>query len=422
MKIILSNPPWEVDGRYGCRAGSRWPFLAGPPVYVPLPFFLAYATSYLLSKGIEAKYYDAIALYHHLPQYYQTIRDEKADIVIIETSTPSINEDLKIAEEVSKYSEVCLTGPHATVFADSLITLPYISYILKGEYEQSSYEMCTTRRKGIYEVNPIRDEDFDALPFPYRDEQYAYKYQDAILGSQYPQLAMMESRGCSFKCRFCVWPPVMYERKYRTFSNKRILDEIEDSVTKYSSYKDILFDSDTFGICRSEKIIDLSKGIKEFQIPWSIMSRADLHPLEVWLELFHNGCYGFRFGIENFSSRLSKLVGKREKFENVIANIKGLRQAGARVHLTTMKGFPTETEEDRILHQSMIREMQSIGASIQTSWMVPFPGTPYYDELKSQGMDFIDDWSCYSGESDNVKASQMVLKIVQNYKEKESLE
>ena len=44
MKIYLTNPPWEEEGRYGCRAGSRWPFLAGPPHYVPFPFFLAYAT------------------------------------------------------------------------------------------------------------------------------------------------------------------------------------------------------------------------------------------------------------------------------------------------------------------------------------------------------------------------------------------
>lgn len=416
MKIILSNPPWEVDGKYGCRAGSRWPFLAGPPVYVPLPFFLAYATSYLQSKGIEAKYYDAIALYHHLPQYYQTIRDEKADIVIIETSTPSINEDLRIAEEVSKYSEVCLTGSHATVFADQLIQLPYISYILKGEYELSSYDMCLTRRKGIYEPTFISESAFDSLPFPYRDSTYAYQYKDAILGPQLPQLMMMESRGCSFGCRFCVWPPTMYNKTYRTFSNRRILDEIEDCTVKYGLFKDILFDSDTFGICKSDKILDLSKGIKEFQIPWSIMSRADLHSLEVWLELFHNGCYGFRFGIETFSPRLSKLVGKREKFENVLKNIRGLREAGARVHLTTMKGFPTETDEDQKFHQDMINDMRKIGVSIQTSWMVPFPGTPYYEELKSQGMSFIDDWSCYSGESDNIKASQMISRIVNEYR------
>lgn len=408
MRILLTNPPWIVGQDYGCRAGSRWPFLSGPPYYIPFPFFMAYAMSYLQSKGIDAIYYDAIARNHRMDDFYKTVAEYKPDIVLIETSTPSINEDLQIAEQLSHNYEICLTGPHATVFAEQLIQLPFVSYILKGEYELSSVEMCLTRRKGIYEFSHITDEDFDKMPYPYRDDT-CHAYRDLILGPELPQLAIMESRGCPFKCTFCMWPPTMYERKYRVFSNERILAEIDD-CTKRFKFNDIFFDSDTFGVCKSEKIIDLAKGVKSFNIPWTVMSRADLHPLEVWLELFNNGCYGFRFGIESFSPRISKLIDKRENFEKVLEVIRGLRAVGARVHLCTMGGFPTETEEDRVTHQRVLDEMKHIGASFQRSCMVPFPGTPYYDDLKKRGMEFIDDWSCYANNSKSIAMSDRILR------------
>ena len=334
---------------------------------------------------------------------------------MIETSTPSINEDLKIVEEVSKYSEVCLTGPHATYFAEELIQKPFISYILKGEYELPAYEMCRTMNKGIYNFMHISDDDFAKLPAPYRDAEHFPHYIDHILGPRTPQLPIAEARGCSFKCTFCVFPPVMYEREHRVFSNERILTELEDCIRRFP-VNDIFFDSDTFGVCKSDKVIELSKEVHKFNIPWTVMSRADLHPLEVWLEMFRNGCYGFRFGIETFSPRLSKMLHKRENFDRVLEVIRGLRAVGARVHLCTMGGFPTETAEDRSIHEARLKEMSNLGVGIQKSWMVPFPGTPYYAELKSKGMDFIDDWDCYSGESSNIKCQQMVERIVREYK------
>jgi hypothetical protein len=69
-RVLFSNPPWWVSSqtcslttresvflrRSGVRAGSRWPFtyrgLSHPGFrysrdYVPYPFFMGYATTYL---------------------------------------------------------------------------------------------------------------------------------------------------------------------------------------------------------------------------------------------------------------------------------------------------------------------------------------------------------------------------------------
>ena len=56
MKILLSNPPWSKKGFYAVRAGSRWPhFEAESMQYMPFPFFMAHACSWLEEHGYKPK-------------------------------------------------------------------------------------------------------------------------------------------------------------------------------------------------------------------------------------------------------------------------------------------------------------------------------------------------------------------------------
>ena len=34
MKVVIANPPWIVNGRYGVRATSRWPHLRNDKILV----------------------------------------------------------------------------------------------------------------------------------------------------------------------------------------------------------------------------------------------------------------------------------------------------------------------------------------------------------------------------------------------------
>ena len=89
-KVLFSNPPWfEVEPgtnrlRKGVRAGSRWPntyyassmpdwFVFGH--YVPYPFFMGYAATYVARHtGAESTLRDSVALHESYDTYIAYLR------------------------------------------------------------------------------------------------------------------------------------------------------------------------------------------------------------------------------------------------------------------------------------------------------------------------------------------------------------
>ena len=58
MKVFLANPPW-MDRRVGSKAGARFPGKEDKggrkSVFIPFPFFLAYATALLKKNDVKVK-------------------------------------------------------------------------------------------------------------------------------------------------------------------------------------------------------------------------------------------------------------------------------------------------------------------------------------------------------------------------------
>ena len=121
--------------RYGVRAGSRWPFTMDQPNsdYAPYPFFMGYAASNLREHGFDVNILDAVAeIEYDYEAFLQEIKLEKADIVVLECSTPTIDIDVWFANKVAEFSKVALAGPHLnkTTVAEIMPENPKISFYL----------------------------------------------------------------------------------------------------------------------------------------------------------------------------------------------------------------------------------------------------------------------------------------------------
>ena len=173
-KIPFIYPIWkrlsDPTTRYGVRAGSRWPWTSDQPLQaLHYPFLMAYATSLLKENGFEVELYDAVAQEEYsYSNFISNVSKKNADIIVIETSTPTFDIDIWMAKKLSKFADICLAGPHLTYTAEKLQKKhKFIKYFLKGEYILSALEMAKTKRPGIYEINTVKD--LEEIPYPYRD-------------------------------------------------------------------------------------------------------------------------------------------------------------------------------------------------------------------------------------------------------------
>jgi len=410
-KVLVTNPPWIVETpcgrrRLGIRAGSRWPLTTSdyykPTTYMPYPGFMGYAVSYLQSQGVEARFYDAIASNHEIEAFYRNVDQFKPDIVIQETSTPSFNVDIEIARKLHEKYEICLVGPHATAFAERLIELPFVDYVLKGAYEYSSLQMVTTRRRGIYDFDSVKN--LDDLPYPYRDEKIIHHYRECVCKKklQFPQLWIYGSRGCAFHCSFCLWVHTMYGEKFTLRCPTKILDEVDDMIRKYG-FKYILFDDDCWNLGSKTRITQIADGLHKIGVPWSIIGRLDTCDKDVFKYIVDRGCVGLRLGVESLSQRLLDKVDKRLTVEKVMEMIDYLKTLDVSLFLLFMHLIPGETWWDRLKQDLMIRKICWGHPYIvfQNPPCIPFPGTPYYQQFVKQGLDpeKVTDWDEYDGAS-----------------------
>ncbi|MFA5369526.1 MAG: radical SAM protein [Candidatus Omnitrophota bacterium] len=416
-KILLVNLPWQKDGSWGVRAGSRWPHLKDKSEadYMPFPFFLAYASSLLKKNAFDSKVIDCPAERMDEDAFMDNIRSIAPGLIVAETSIPSFNFDMKVLKGLACPGRaIILCGPNSLIYDEAFLKEhSYIDYVLRAEYEFTLLELVRSRLTGgdlrrvkgiVYRdkgriiKTPDREPfDVDLLPWPDRAGLPMEKYLDAPGEMPTPSVQMLASRGCPFGCNFCLWPQVMYRgRHYRARAVKDVVDEMEYLVRE-RKFKSVYFDDDTWNIGR-ERILDFCKEVKKRGLhttPWAIMARADLMDKEVLAELKSAGLWAVKYGVESCAQDLVKRSNKNMRLKDSFRMIAFTKALGIKVHLTFCFGLDGETKET--VHES-IKQALGLGPdSVQFSILTPFPGTALFELLDKSGRILTRDWSKYDG-------------------------
>jgi len=482
MNILFANIPfikYDAQGNIytGPNAGSRWPWTEpGITSYACFPFFMAYAANYLIRHGVDAKFYDGVALKHwNYALVKESIAKYKPDILFLETSTPlyrTIREFAIWAKE-NFSSRIVLTGPHIQAYANELIKEPFVDHCVVGEYEKPALDIVLKQDKArliyIYDhledINLLNGENF----LPFRPTDYLYDYYEPTMNTPRPQLAVSTSRGCPFKCTYCQWPKVMNNGQYRTRLPELVIAEIQMVIDEYKArprtvsdairnsvrslkavvrgrrdpasglknalrdddggIQSILFDDDTWNL-GTKRITELCKGLKKIGLPWTMMGRIDTCSLEIYDLMVDNGCVGMRFGVESFNQRLLDNTKKNMNAQKSYETIKYLitRFSNMEFHFTTMKNLPGETTEDWENDLRILNELKELGAKSnnvihwQTSDCIAFPGTELWEEMVASGKaDELRNFDVYDGSPHNSQnLAEFIGWLGEDYKPKYS--
>ena len=449
MTILFSNPPWwegkESRGflrkkrwRRGVRAGSRWPFTFlgrctpdNPRAhdYIPYPFFLGYATTFASNKigKNEVFFRDSIALSESYESFYKYLDSihKKIKYFVIESATPSWDHDYTLIKKIKeKYPnlKIIVTGPIST--SDQKWDSEIIYAVLKGEYEKNIIKVLEGK-SGLLNHDLLTKDEMNLAPIPYYDNTIYDKYFDGNpipMNKLHPQAHIWSSRGCPFKCIFCVWPAAMTgndphgdgKRSVRQYTT----DYIENLVTELTGrfkFQAIYFDDDTFNI-GNKHTENMSALMGKFKIPWFAMCRADTSKKETWKKMADNGCKGIKIGIESGSQKVvDKIVNKHLDLKYASEVVSYVRSLNMSVHGTFTYGLPGETKEDMLETKKFINSTNF--STIQESGTAEIEGTPLHtlineEKLKTYPGAFIDE--SYDRQKDGGKKWQSLVKELQD--------
>ena len=390
MKVLFSNAPWweEKEWKYGLklhrvgvRGGSRWPFthlqlkipflnikkpfyfgdLRYPYEYLPPPYFLQYAASYVHSKtNASVVLRDSVVRKETLKDYFKFLEEEKFDAIIFETATPSWDNDVLIINQMIKKfpnMSICLAGP---VEEKKFLKLNEQNKnqltLIKGEYEKNSLKFVEGKR-GIIDYDLLTKKEMNEAPWPFWEEKHATWYYDTNpRGGLNPRLHTLASRGCPYKCIFCVWPATLtgndpYGDKPRSvrYYEPEYLEPYIAYRFKKNKFKSVWFDDDTFNLGKNHTI-KMCEMMQRLKKPWFAMCRIDTIKKDIWKLMKESGCVGVKVGIESGNQYVvDNIVNKHLDLEYTkeIVNylVKELKMS---VHGTFTVGLPGETKSQML--------------------------------------------------------------------------
>lgn len=421
--IVLVNLPWYRSGRWGVRAGSRWPHIKDNAEvdYLPFPFFLAYSAALLEKNGFKVKLIDAVAEGMSETVFLNMLSGIRPDLLLAETSTTSLNNDMEILKKIDKKNmRLILCGPDINIRTQAFLRKnDFIDYVLAGEYEFTLLKLAGHLSDGkdlsgvaglIYRdnaqeihVNAPAEliDNLDELPWPLRKGPPLKKYYDAPCRMPSPCAQMQASRGCLFKCIFCLWPQVLYgSNKYRVRNVSLVADEMEYLV-KDMGFKSIYFDDDTFNIGKP-RMLEFCREVKKrkLNIPWAIMARADLMDEEILTEMKKAGLYAVKYGIESAVQELLDNSNKDMDLKKATEMVKITKQLGIKTHLAFTFGLPGESKETIRTTVDYVFELDPDSA--QFSIATYYPGTSYFEYLDKNKFILTKDWDVYDGNSKSI--------------------
>ncbi len=402
-KILFFNPPSRENVYLSTNVG------VAAPSYPSLT--LATLAGNLVSRH-NVKILDLELMPNHDNLLFNEVEHFGPDIIAASANTPdyfTVRDIMLQIKEKFPSIKTIVGGVHITALPDEASKEKCFDFLALGEGDRIITELLSTTsyedvagiiyNKDVHSNQRIPAdkrgliEDLNTLPFPAWHLFELNKYRNSRLSSRVNPVGLIEtSRGCAFQCNFC--NKLTFGTVHRTKDPKRVVDEIEYMLK--CGFKEIHFIDDSFtqDIGRAKEICNeiIRRNLK---FPWSSFSgvRADMVDFEFFKLAKASGCWQVAFGIESGDQDILNKINKKITLPKVENAVRLAKKAGINTFGFFILALSGETE------QSMNRTIEfacKLPLDIaKFDICIPYPGTPYYNELKAEGRIRSENWSRY---------------------------
>lgn len=368
--------------------------------YVPLG--ILYISAWVENHGYANQVFDAT--FQTFEKQKECLLAQKPDVLAIYTNLMTKVNVLRIINFVKhepqlNHTKIILGGPEVRNHAEKFLRHG-ANFIVVGEGEETTLELLdflngklkvgideikgiTYLQNGQLKTNTERDKlkSLDVLPMPNRTKVNMQLYFDAWKQKHGTSaISINTMRGCPYSCKWC--SRAVYGQSYRRRSAKHVVDEMQ-WINQHYKVDSIWFVDDVFTV--SHKWLNEFRKeleLRNLQIPYECITRADRMSEEVIDELKASGCFRVWIGAESGSQKVIDLMDRRVDVTQVRNMIKQSQQKGIQAGTFIMLGYPGETQADI---KETVKHLKQSNPDIFTITIAyPIKGTPLYTEVESR--------------------------------------
>lgn len=396
MKILLVSTSFEVEWRSTTiKENSHY------------PLGIAYIHSYLERDGhtVESLFLND----YPYDDCYSIISDKVAEFVpdvvgfnIMTNNRTSSFTAIESIHEKNPDIRIIAGGVHSSVMYEQMVKkYPFMVAII-GEGEVTAGELMESFagkiplddvagigfvRDGVFtktKERPLID-DLDSLPFPRHEAFFTEKRTTASL---------LTSRGCPFKCTFCVLAMVS-QRAVRMRSVGNVIAEIQHLVASYPQLETVWLHDDQFFI-DNKRVIELCEMIVANNIKLKFVCSGRFKPIskEMVTAMERAGFVQALMGLESGSAKVLKLAKKGVKPHHALEAVSLFKDSKIVVTCFLIVGLYGEDESTVEETIKLVREMQKIKYLVyhDIGTLTIYPGIEIYDIAKKAGAINDDYW------------------------------
>ena len=233
--------------------------------------------------------------------------------------------------------KIILGGPEISYETELSPAYRHADVVIRGQADLEFKHLCLHLIKG----SPPLQKIIDAQPFhpDALKPPYLY-YSDEDIRQRV--LYVEASRGCPFKCEFCL---SALDKTAQAFNTDLFLENIEKLYQRGA--RQFKFVDRTFNLKAktSQKILGyfLSKPTNDLFLHFELIPDRLSDSLKLLIQQFPAGTLQFEIGIQSFNPAVQQLISRKQDHKKTLDNLKFLRQhTQAHLHTDLIAGLPGE--------------------------------------------------------------------------------
>ena len=310
------------------------------------------------------------------------------DVVAFSCYIWNITPILAVAKKIKELKSDCkilLGGPEVSYEYDEIIALPFIDFIIVGEGETPFSEFLNSYPNVENVSSLVRKDNLEIIKntsapmFDLKNFEQSMPYQfDNFEELKNKVLYIETSRGCPYKCEFCL---ASLDNKVRYLPDASIKKTL---LFMMEHGKVVKFLDRTFNIKR-DFTIDIFKFILEHHRPHNVFQfeiTADiLHPdiINFIHENVPKGLFRFEIGIQTVNQKANLEVSRKQNFEKTKRIIQELDYK-IEMHLDLIVGLPLDYWDD--IKYSFEEVFKLFAPEMQLGFLKFLKGTTMRDKEK----------------------------------------